>query len=82
MNKDYIYHFGIKGQRWGVRRFQNEDGTTKNKKKKPMNPRAKKALKVAGGLAAGGAVVATAAMTATAVVYALMVKLGNEIIGK
>lgn len=22
-----IYHHGIKGQRWGVRRFQNEDGT-------------------------------------------------------
>ena len=47
-----------------------------------MDPRAKKALKVAGGLAAGGAVVATAAMTATAVFYSLMVKLGNEIIGK
>lgn len=22
-----LYHFGIKGQRWGVRRFQNADGT-------------------------------------------------------
>ena len=22
-----IYHHGIKGQRWGVRRFQNADGT-------------------------------------------------------
>lgn len=22
-----IYHWGIKGQRWGFRRFQNEDGT-------------------------------------------------------
>lgn len=22
-----LYHHGIKGQRWGVRRFQNEDGT-------------------------------------------------------
>lgn len=22
-----LYHFGIKGQRWGVRRFQNSDGT-------------------------------------------------------
>lgn len=22
-----IYHHGIKGQKWGVRRFQNEDGT-------------------------------------------------------
>lgn len=24
---DYIEHFGIKGQKWGVRRFQNEDRT-------------------------------------------------------
>lgn len=24
---DELYHHGIKGQRWGVRRFQNEDGT-------------------------------------------------------
>ena len=24
---DYIQHHGIKGQKWGVRRFQNKDGT-------------------------------------------------------
>ena len=24
-----LYHFGIKGQRWGVRRFQNADGSLK-----------------------------------------------------
>jgi len=24
---DYLMHFGIKGQKWGVRRFQNPDGT-------------------------------------------------------
>ena len=27
MNNNELYHHGIKGQRWGVRRFQNEDGT-------------------------------------------------------
>ncbi len=27
MNEDSLYHHGIKGQRWGVRRFQNKDGT-------------------------------------------------------
>lgn len=24
---DYLMHHGIKGQKWGIRRFQNEDGT-------------------------------------------------------
>ena len=27
MTKTYLVHHGIKGQRWGVRRFQNKDGT-------------------------------------------------------
>ena len=27
MNKTYLVHHGIKGQRWGVRRYQNNDGT-------------------------------------------------------
>lgn len=25
--KDYLAHHGIKGQKWGIRRFQNKDGT-------------------------------------------------------
>ena len=25
MSEQYLYHYGIKGQKWGVRRFQNED---------------------------------------------------------
>lgn len=29
-----LYHHGIKGQRWGVRRYQNKDGTLTNAGKK------------------------------------------------
>lgn len=33
-NSKYLIHFGIKGQKWGVRRFQNEDGTLTEEGKK------------------------------------------------
>lgn len=26
-NDDYLIHYGVKGQRWGERRYRNEDGT-------------------------------------------------------
>lgn len=33
-----LYHHGIKGQKWGIRRYQNEDGTlTEEGKKKVTN---------------------------------------------
>ena len=31
-----LYHFGIKGQKWGVRRYQNPDGTLTAKGKKRL----------------------------------------------
>lgn len=31
---DELYHHGIKGQRWGIRRFQNKDGSLTNAGKK------------------------------------------------
>lgn len=32
--EDELYHHGIKGQKWGVRRYQNKDGSLTNKGKK------------------------------------------------
>ena len=29
MQSDYIKHHGIRGQKWGIRRFQNKDGSLK-----------------------------------------------------
>lgn len=27
MQEEIIYHHGVKGQKWGIRRYQNEDGS-------------------------------------------------------
>lgn len=41
-NEEMLEHHGIKGQKWGVRRFQNEDGTrTALGKKRESSPDAK-----------------------------------------
>ena len=34
---DEIYHHGIKGQKWGVRRFQNKDGSLTSAGRKRYN---------------------------------------------
>lgn len=42
-----LYHHGVKGQRWGVRRFQNADGSLTNAGKKRVSRKQKKALEKA-----------------------------------
>lgn len=44
INEDYLAHHGIKGQRWGVRRFQNYDGTYTKKGLQRYNEAEKKYL--------------------------------------
>lgn len=40
MNEQYLAHWGIKGMKWGVRRYQNEDGTytAEGKKRRKNEP--------------------------------------------
>ena len=40
-----IYHHGIKGQEWGVRRFQNEDGTLTEEGKKRYRKQIQKGIR-------------------------------------
>lgn len=58
-----LYHHGIKGQRWGVRRFQNPDGTwtPAGKERRGLSAEQKRDIKrTAAGVAIGAAVAAGA----------------------
>lgn len=57
----YLCHHGIKGQKWGVRRFQNKDGSLTSSGKKrylseEQKAKIKKAAKVAAGVAGAAAI--------------------------
>ena len=42
MQENYLYHHGILGQKWGVRRFQNPDGTLTAAGRAKINKQKKK----------------------------------------
>ena len=44
---EYLSHHGIKGQRWGVRRYQNDDGTLTNAGKKRYSKEYQREMKTA-----------------------------------
>ena len=50
MNR-YLQHHGVKGMKWGVRRYQNEDGTLTDQGKSRYGDTAKKVATVAAGAA-------------------------------
>lgn len=67
--KDELYHHGIKGQKWGVRRFRNEDGTlTKEGKQRYSGDSSQKKPLVTGKRIA--AITAGVAVTAAAIYVA------------
>lgn len=50
----YLAHHGIKGQKWGVRRFQNKDGSlTDQGKRRYLSDDTKRKIKTAAKVAAG-----------------------------
>ena len=63
---DELYHHGIKGQKWGIRRYQNPDGTLTEEGKKRYGTienfnKAQKRKKIAKGIAIGAGSAAAAA---------------------
>lgn len=58
VNNDELYHHGVKGQKWGVRRYQNPDGTLTEEGKKRYGTvenfnKAQRRKKIAIGVGAG-----------------------------
>ena len=42
MTEDYLIHYGVKGQRWGIRRYQNKDGSLTSEGRKHLREEIKR----------------------------------------
>lgn len=71
MEYNELYHYGVKGMKWGVRRYQNRDGSLTSAGRKRTSQgegssdRNKKIAKRVAGMAVMGATVAAAAVLYT-----------------
>ena len=74
VNQNELYHHGIKGQRWGIRRFQNKDGTRTDAGKKREKAERKGAIKE--GMKNAAAVLGAGAAVAGAVAGAKKANVG------
>lgn len=78
---DELYHFGIKGMKWGVRRFQRRDGTRTSAGKKRYSSKDSQARKERIKRIAKGAAIAGLAIGGTYLAYKNRDKIGGLIRG-
>jgi len=83
LNEEYLSHHGIKGQKWGVRRFQNPDGTLTEagKARRSDDGEKKSGLNKEMLKKVGKAALITGGVTVAAYAYANNAQAVNAVIG-